>query len=420
MILRGLHIVSICRGILALYIVTLCLSLNAQEQKTKGLAIDVNIYNRYDDHSIDTTYMGNKEVFVMLDSLMRDTSIISHTQRINVVSSSSIEGRESYNRNLSQRRQKSVEATFRSRYDFIADSIWSFSYTPENWGSFRKAVVNNGNVPNREEVLSIIDMQECDADTKERLLKELDHGESWRYIQKHILPLGRGSVSMLFVPIGILPLGAPALMPIDSVEFPTTKLPILEHPDYSHPIISIRSNLLLDLTSTINISVEVPLAPHWSISAEYINPWWKSWGVGLTWEIESIYLDLRYWLGHRGEYNTLTGWSVGVYAGSGMYDIELFSDKGVQGEYTDFGATVSYAHSIGQGKHWLMEYTASLGYVTTHYRNYYTTDNSYEYGDIKVHNYPWSEETLRMPLPTRLGVKLCYLINATKRRGGVR
>ncbi len=161
--------------------------------------------------------------------------------------------------------------------------------------------------------------------------------------------------------------------------------------------------------------------PRLSISAEYINPWWKSWDSELTWQIQTLYFDLRYWLSSRDSHNTLTGWSVGAYAGSGCYDLQPFKPRGVQGEYTDYGITLSYAHNLGSSKHWLMEYNVGLGYLTTHYRHYYTAAQTDEYGNIKVHVYPWSEETLALPIPTRIGATLCYLININGlKREGVR
>lgn len=387
-------------------------------------SIDINIFNRYDDHLIDSTYMGNDVILLLLDSLMQDTTIINHTQTINVISSSSIEGRESYNKTLSMKRMNTIEAKMRQRYDYIEPERWAFRYIPENWTHLRKAVVDDNDVPSRDNVLSIIDMKEQHPDTKEALLKSLDDGKPWGYIHKNILPLSRGSVSMLFQLSTIRTVEPVGLLPIRGCELTMAEMPSLEisqpsQNTYSRPILSIRSNLLLDITSTLNIAIEAPITPRLSLSAEYVNPWWKSWNSDFTWQIQSLYFDFRYWLGNRGSYNNLTGLSIGAYAGSGCYDIQPFSENGVQGEYTDFGVTVSYAHKLWQSNHWLMEYNLSLGYLTTHYRNYYTADETNEYGDIKVLNYPWSEETLQAPLPTRIGVTLCYLINlnGVKKRG---
>ncbi len=220
------------------WVISICISLlavvaNAQSQDSSTLEepkgnyrVDINIFNRYDDHRIDSSYMGNRAVFSMLDSLMLDTLIIDHTRRIDVVSSSSIEGSVPYNTALSIRRMNSIEATFRGRYSFIEPQKWNFSYMPENWFHLRGAVVDDKNVPNRDEVLSIIDMEEHHADERESMLKELDGGAPWSYIHQHILPASRGSVSMLFVPMNLSPLAASMeSLPGSTLDFPTLKFP---------------------------------------------------------------------------------------------------------------------------------------------------------------------------------------------------
>ncbi len=430
--LRRINSINIAKWLIATCILFCCYAAAAQSvgevnqlserssTESSAYSIDVNIFNRYDDHQIDSTYMGNRELFTMLDSLMRDTTIINHTRRIEVVTSSSIEGRLSYNRALSERRMQRVEQTLRSRYDHIDEQMWDFSYEPENWAHLRKAVVEDQNVPSKRRVLEIIDLEDRTEDDREYLLKILDDGEPWSYIHQDILPSSRGSVSMLFVPKVLVPLAIAEPMPPPNVDTPplTPTAPTLT---FSRPILSLRSNLLIDLLSTLNVSVEAPLAPRWSISAEYINPWWRSWNSAFTWQIESLYFDVRYWLGYRGSHNYMSGWAVGLYAGTGCYDLEPFTDRGVQGEYSDFGLTLSYAHNLGDSRHWLMEYTVGLGYVTTHYRHYYTATDQDGYGNIKVHDYPWSEETMRSVMPTRLAVTLLYLINVRcGKRGGCR
>ncbi len=428
MSLKGKYSITITRWLIATWTLLVCSIAQAQnheERFNSAYSIDINIFNRYDDHLIDTTYMNNREVFLMLDSIMQNREIIDHTKSISVVSSSSIEGSEQYNRALSRSRMQIAEETFRKRYHYIPDDVWRFSYIPENWSYLHRAVIEDRNVPSREKVLTIIDMEALSPDAREGMLRRLDGGSAWSYIRQHILPQSRGSVSMLFVPLQTTPIALEGPISTQTLEMPS---PIVELPQsaptpttYNHPILSIRSNLLLDLTSTLNIALELPLTPRLSISAEYINPWWKSWDHNFTWQIQSLYFDLRYWLSKREGYNTLAGWSIGAYAGSGLYDLQPLQEKGVQGEYSDYGVTLSYAHHLGQSRHWLLEYTAGIGYLTTHYRHYYTTVDTTEYGKIKVHNFPWSEETLGAPLPTRLGVTLVYLINInSEKRGGQR
>lgn len=413
---RNKVVIPITRWLVAIWCCFIAVDASAQivevgSEGDRAYVINVNIFNRYDDDAIDWEYMGNSEVFAMLDSLMQDEGIVGNTQQINVVSSSSIEGSVAYNTRLSRDRMVSIEKEFRARYYFIADSVWNFSYVPENWEHLRRAVAQDDRVPNRDKVLEIIDSDEYHADMREHFLKMLDDGVSWSYIHARILPSSRGSVSMLFVPkIEAKVSGVEPLASYVAAEKPTAQV-AYSAPKSDISLISIRTNLLLDITTTLNLSVEIPLSPRLSISAEYINPWWKNWENSFTWQIQSLYFDFRYWFGSRGDYNTLTGLSLGVYAGSGMYDLQPFSADGVQGEYSDYGLTLSYAHRLGKSKRWLMEYTVGLGYLTTHYRHYYAEAQTDEYGNVKVHNYPWSEETLISPMPTRLGVTLAYTIN---------
>ena len=61
-----------------------------------------------------------------------------------------------------------------------------------------------------------------------------------------------------------------------------------------------------------------------------------------------------------------------------------------------------------------MEYSASVGYVQTHYHKYTQTADT-PYGEIKVHDYPWVSHVLRTVLPTSLNVSLVYSFNKLKK-----
>ncbi len=386
----------------------------SEEQVKPGLRVDVNLYNRFDDPVIDSTYMKNKEMFDTLDRVMRDTSTINHTGEISVVTSSSIEGPEWYNRGLSRRRMVTMESLMRSRYHFISSDLWRFSYTAENWDHLRRAVAADESVPNQKGVLEIIDMTSVEPDKREAMLKELDGGRPWRYIHTHILPYGRGSVSLFFCPSYLMPYNPPVEFPYDAVDY--VSIP-REYDKMQRPIIALRTNLILDAISAINLGVEVPLAPRWSVAAQIVRPWWHSWARDVTLQTEALYFDVRYWFGKRGAFNNLSGFSLGAYAGSGRYDVEPFSEDGCQGEYSDYGLTLSHSHYIGDRRRWLLEFNISLGLLNSDYRKYHVVDDTKEYGTIKVHDYPWSEEHITTVLPTRLGVTLVYVI---KSKGGKR
>ena len=67
------------------------------------------------------------------------------------------DGDESYNRSLAARRNDSIKE-FLQRYnsDVSVDKIHFFS-EGEDWSEFRKLVASDSNLPDREEVLILID-----------------------------------------------------------------------------------------------------------------------------------------------------------------------------------------------------------------------------------------------------------------------
>ena len=174
------------------------------------------------------------------------------------------------------------------------------------------------------------------------------------------------------------------------------------------PVLFVKTNLLYDVLTFVNVAVEVPLGRSFSVEAQYINPWWRSVSKHRTIELCYVSLAPRYYFGKDGgRYSSLFA---GLSAGWGKYDMQL-TRHGVQGELWHVSPVFGYSHYIG--RHWKMEYSISVGYLHTNYRKY-TQKSGTPYGDIKVHDYPWVSHTLRSILPTSLGVSLIYTFHANK------
>jgi hypothetical protein len=58
-----------------------------------------------------------------------------------------------------------------------------------------------------------------------------------------------------------------------------------------------------------------------------------------------------------------------LHAGGGYYDFEN-GKKGYQGEFFTTGLSGGYAHTISKNGNWRLEYSLSLGYLHTQYREY--------------------------------------------------
>ncbi len=390
---------------------------------SNGREVDVRIYFECDESQIDPTYMNNGESLRLVDSLLRDTLYLSTLRRIEITAQSSPDGRVEYNQRLAEQRRLSLETYFSANSSDVDPRLWSFNAVAENWDLFQKHLSDDLDLPRRDEVLSIA-RGDRELDDKEWLIKTLDGGKPWRYIKENILPLQRFGASMLFIPM-LHTLYAPLAQPTAFEGGYAVEPPVLPSPSLSpspSPVMSsprslfaLNSNLLLDLLSVINIAAEVPIGRRWSVVAEVAYPWWRSWSKNVTMQIESYHAELKYWLGDRSAREQLQGWSVGAYGGWGRYDVQPFSDTGVQGSFSDVGAQVGFAHPIARNLH--LEYTLGLGYLSTDYEDYKMVSDTEEYGDIKVIPYPWTLNSLKSIFPTRCGVSLVWVI---KSKGGRR
>ncbi len=95
------------------------------------------------------------------------------------------------NKKLADNRVKALRDYIRQKNDFKAD-FFTMSSEPEDWVGFKEKVEADPNVPNRSEVLAIIDSSD-DPDRKEAKLRALGGGAAFRYVLKDIFPSLRRS-----------------------------------------------------------------------------------------------------------------------------------------------------------------------------------------------------------------------------------
>lgn len=167
--------------------------------------------------------------------------------------------------------------------------------------------------------------------------------------------------------------------------------------DYIRPL-AIKTNLLFDLATIINIEAEVPVAPRWSVAGEWIFPWWIWESKQRALQVLSGNLEVRYWF--KPDYkkqdislpyhNPLTGWFAGLFGGGGLYDVE-WDKKGYQGDFfITTGLTAGYVAPLSRNLN--MEFSLGVGYFKTHYRHYNAIqDDNKEWHLVKQYpgNYSW-------------------------------
>lgn len=179
------------------------------------------------------------------------------------------------------------------------------------------------------------------------------------------------------------------------------------------PLFALKTNLLFDAATMVNIELEVPIGQHWSVAGEVVVPWW-------LWEHQQHCLQLmsgniegKYWFGTRRVRPLLTGWFAGLYAGGGYYDLE-WARTGYQGEFfIAMGVSGGYAHTINRRGNLRMEYTLGIGYMQTAYRKYEAKLGS----DGAWHLYRREAGTYKWLGPTRLKISLVWMLDR-KGKGG--
>lgn len=133
----------------------------------------VVIYFDANEAKVDLSYKSNNQVITILDSLLLGNLNTKYITALNVETFVSPDGDESYNRSLAARRNDSIKE-FLQRYnsDVSVDKIHFFS-EGEDWSEFRKLVASDSNLPDREEVLILIDYHKNDVNKRKQLLRKL-------------------------------------------------------------------------------------------------------------------------------------------------------------------------------------------------------------------------------------------------------
>lgn len=388
----------------------------------------VVIYFDANETGVNPCYKSNNQTITMLGSLLSENLNTKYITALNVATFVSPDGNDSYNRSLVAQRNNSIKE-FLQRYksDVDVDKI-HFLSEGEDWSEFRKLVASDSNLPDREEVLMLIDYHKDDIDKRKQLLRKLNRGIAYRYIVQNIFPKLRRSVITIvgetseigekaFGPVSsvsglfvsneeeALPSGQLDKSEGESKKEQTCEVDVseAEEPVKSRTVLAVKNNLLYDLALAPNIEIEIPIGKRWSLNTEYKCPWWLNSKHDFCYQLLSGGVEGRCWLGNRQKRNPLTGHFIGLYAEGGIYDFQLRGD-GYQGKY--YGAAgVTYGYARQLARHFSLEFSLGVGYLTTEYKKY----TPYE-GDII-----WTNSgRYNFIGPTKAKISLVWLITTNR------
>ena len=335
----------------------------------------LTFYFRLNQSNLDENYLSNIQSLNRLDQILKDSTLLSSIERLKVVATSSPDGHYADNLTLAQLRVLSFRQMLLKRYPSLDDSIVETDAYVTDWSKLFEFIKYDIDMPWLGTVIEILN-QNISPASKERQLRELK--DSWQYISNKYLKYLRDGEVLISITVKKQDIKVVEdLLSITNVEEKTKPIliPTPKEEAVLRPLFALKTNLLFDALSLINVEVEVPIGDRWSIAGDIIFPWWtmdngKADSKRNRIQLLNANLEGRYWFGEREERPVMTGWFAGFYVGGGLYDFER-SAKGYQGEFFIMGGlSGGYAHTINKKGNLRMEYSLGIGYMQTDYRHY--------------------------------------------------
>lgn len=393
---------------LALLAVSENFASEAPQQSAESMKTDsvytVEFYFRFNRSLLEKGYMTNDLSFEALRRILTDPVLISEMDSISIQAAASPEGPPASNEKLANARAAAVKSYLMWKYPFLDREKIVMRSLGENWEGLRRLVEADEYVPYKRNVLDILD-SDLPSEVKDARLKSIGNGSAFAYLFRHIFPhLRTGAASVIISRLKeetehpVPPTEEPEVMCEDTLKQPQPVLvllppsaPVAETPRMVRPM-ALKTNLLYDAVSVLNIEAEIPVGRRFSVAAEWTFPWWLWTRKQHSLEIISGNIEGRYWFKpdfkHQnpllGKHNPMTGWFAGVYGNAGKYDLE-WSRKGHQGEFFSAGVTVGYVKPLSKSLN--MEFSLGLGYLKSDYRKYNAhLDDEGEWHLIKQYN----------------------------------
>lgn len=388
------------------------------------------LYFRFDSSLVDYGYGGNQRTLTAFHELFSDSVSASRIDTVFITSYASPEGKMAYNSRLARLRAESLKGYLVWKYPYLDQHRILTRPEGENWEGLRRLVAEDVAVPDRAEVLQILD-EVKEGDRCKELLGRLNCGYAYRYISEHILHRLRNaavctvrmkSPEYAEVINGVEENAAMPSLTCTSftcrgetsfVRLPLAALPVRSSARCGdiRPLFALKTNLLFDLALAPNIELELPLGRRnrWSLNAEWMFPWWLIDNDKYCFQVLSGGLEGRYWLGNRTARRTLTGHFLGFYAGGGKYDLQ-WKENGYQGEFC-IASGISYGYSAPIARRLNLEFSIGIGLLRTDYEHYHAINDYHTLLWQNDGKYTWFG-------PTKAKISLVWFLGHREKGGG--
>ena len=298
-----------------------------------------------------------------------------------ITSASSPDGSVALNRKLSRQRGQSLRDYILASHPELKGRI-QLQSVGEDWDTLLSSLPSD-KVLRTQRILSILGILDpaLSPEVRESRLRALPE---FRYIADTYLPkLRSASLEMSISPVQSISSITPDFKPTVQVSCapqlfsPTAVKRAVRKEIVSYTdLFALKTNLLFDAVTALNVEVEVPIGTRYSVMAEDVFPWWhiqnkycfQMWEMGV---------EGRYWLRPWNPAGTgkLRGWFFGTYVMSAKYDFQWERDLIYRGEYWSTGATAGWCCPLGKKKRVNLELSLAVGYLQSHYQGYMPTDS---------------------------------------------
>ena len=346
--------------------VLICSTAKAQPKERREFAI----HYRFDRIDVDSSYMDNAAA---IDTIRFCLTHSVHIDSITVYAWASPEGGYPHNKWLSEKRAaaaKELLLALAADTTKLNEGKIRISPLAENWPGLAELVEKNYHRQDRDRLLRILRTEGIGEETRKWRIKQLDNGYTWEYLKRNYMKQLRSATWVcVWTSVGAI---APLPELRDSLRSPQSDLgrtveavggPVSEFS------FAVKTNLLADLVTAVNLGVEVPLGEDFSVNAHFTFPWWTAGPYGNKYALQLLDAEgeLRWWFA-KGE-ERFEGHYVALQGSGGKFDLQWGRDIGCYQCY-NWGVGLSYGYAMKLSKHLNMEFALTLGYLAIDYQHY--------------------------------------------------
>ena len=398
-------------------------------------ADSVNVYFRVGHRQFDPSFGNNRLEMDSFIAKVREVTNVGDIESIVVRAYASPDGVSTTNERLARYRCESIADYIVTHAD-VNSSLIKQIPGGVGWDELRRLVVENPDVPSREEVLRILDNTPVwiynsagkIVNGRKKQLMELNGGRPYNWMLANLFPLVRNGVGVILYlkdktedKTDIIDNSEDNSLSSDSSDLLETTQPsdslyvsvstaevaekVTEY-EYRRHHFALKTNILYDAVLMPNLEFEWLINKHWSVSLEGDVAWWKP-KENKVYRMAIVSPEARYHINPRGLWH---GMYVGAFVGGGLYQLENGGD-GYRGEGGMGG--LSFGYMLPLGKYFFMEAAIGGGYMHTKYKVYEPRDGHRLYMRTKSLNY-FGPLKLKLSIAWRFDiVKKTVKVNST-------